>query len=160
MSSKPLIMQACEVLGVPPDIKIADLRALVDLKLKILPEGSKEANLTRMAYDVLACDTPEARRYQYDQAAYQWAKAARMSEVGMPAPAPQPPVIEQRRSPVQTQTQAPPRIQPENTKAAGDKGGEQELHGLAKYERARANLRKLVEQDGKNAPAWAIALSR
>lgn len=152
MQNKPLIMQACETLGVPPDVKITDLRALVDLKLKILPEGSKEANLTKMAYDLLSQRTPEARRYEYDRAAFEWAKETARGEIEQSGPQPQ------TAAPVVSKSvTAPAPAQPASPAA---QKSVKEMSGREQYELGKAQLRELVKRDGKNAPAWAIALSR
>lgn len=102
--NKPLIMQACETLGVPPGIKVTDLRALVDLKLRILPEGSKEANMTKLAYDILSQKLPETRVQEYNTAAFEWAKVVAASE----SQSNQPPIQQPIQSPPVGQSIAPP----------------------------------------------------
>lgn len=117
--NKPLIIQACETLGVPPGIKVTDLRALVDLKLRILPEGGKEANMTRAAYDLLSTKLPETRIQEYNAAAFEWAKvvAADESQSNQPPiqqPVQAPPVQQQIAAPAPAKVQVSPQESPRN----------------------------------------------
>jgi hypothetical protein len=117
--NKPLIIQACETLGVPPGIKVTDLRALVDLKLRILPEGSKEANMTRAAYDLLSTKLPETRIQEYNAAAFEWAKvvATDESQSNQPSiqqPVQAPPVQQRSAAPAPAKVQVSPQESPRN----------------------------------------------
>jgi hypothetical protein len=151
MQNKPLIIQACETLGVPPGIKVTDLRALVELKLKILPEGSKEANMTRLAYDLLSTKLPETRIQEYNQAAFEWAKETAMAEQGGQ------PTVSVRPNVVPVQPAVAPVTKTVQQPVKSPESAPEEIDFLAL---GKAQLRELVKRDGKNAPAWAVALSR
>ncbi|MBU2766200.1 hypothetical protein HAP94_08320 [Acidithiobacillus ferrivorans] len=108
--------------------------------------------MTKMAYDLLSTKLPETRIQEYNAAAFEWAKETAMTEQGgRPTVAPvQPAVVPvQPRATVQAQAVAPA--------VPGDTRG---MSGHEQYELGKAQLRALVKRDGKNAPAWAVALSR
>lgn len=156
MQNKPLIIQACETLGVPPGIKVTDLRALVELKLKILPEGSKEANMTKLAYDLLSTKLPETRIQEYNAAAFGWAKETAMAEQGGQTTV----SVQPNVAPPVRPAAAPVLSAPAQQQVPLQTVDKKEMSGHEQYELGKAQLRALVKRDGKNAPAWAVALSR